>query len=50
MLFLDGWEYAQYGVAGSFAADGILGIAASLWLAGLLIYTASRSSDLVIAP
>lgn len=42
MLFVDGWGYAKQGVAGSFAADASMGIAASILLGALLIWTASR--------
>lgn len=43
MLLVDGAGYARGGVAGSFAIDGMLGLAASLVLGGLLAWTAPRA-------
>jgi MFS transporter, PAT family, beta-lactamase induction signal transducer AmpG len=42
MLFVDGWGYAKQGVSGGFAADAVLGVAASVLLGVLLIWGASR--------
>jgi MFS transporter, PAT family, beta-lactamase induction signal transducer AmpG len=42
MLFIDGSGYARHGLAGSFAADAGLSLAASLLLAALLIWLARR--------
>jgi PAT family beta-lactamase induction signal transducer AmpG len=42
MLMVDGWGYAKQGVAGSFAADASLGLAASVLLGALLIWITPR--------
>jgi MFS transporter, PAT family, beta-lactamase induction signal transducer AmpG len=42
MLFVDGFGYDKRGVAGSFAADALLGIIASVLLGALLIWITRR--------
>jgi MFS transporter, PAT family, beta-lactamase induction signal transducer AmpG len=42
MLLVDGSGYARAGVAGSYAADGALSLAASLLLGGLVVWLARR--------
>jgi PAT family beta-lactamase induction signal transducer AmpG len=42
MLVVDGWGYSRHGVAGGYAADAVLSLAASLLLAALLIWLARR--------
>jgi PAT family beta-lactamase induction signal transducer AmpG len=50
MLFIDGWGYAQQGVAGSFAADACFGIVASVLLGALLLAMASRRPPAKVVP
>jgi MFS transporter, PAT family, beta-lactamase induction signal transducer AmpG len=42
MLVVDGWGYSRHGVAGGYAADATLSLAASLLLAALLIWLSRR--------
>ncbi|HEX9138226.1 MAG TPA: hypothetical protein VF848_00425, partial [Steroidobacteraceae bacterium] len=42
MLVVDGWGYSWRGVAGGYAADATLSLAASLLLAALLTYLSRR--------
>jgi len=42
MLVVDGWGYSRRGVAGCYAADAILSLAASLLLAALLVWLSRR--------
>jgi MFS transporter, PAT family, beta-lactamase induction signal transducer AmpG len=43
MLFVDGWGYAWHGVAGGYAADGLLSLIASLLLGAFLMWRARRN-------
>jgi PAT family beta-lactamase induction signal transducer AmpG len=49
MLFVDGFGYARHGVAGSFAADALVGIAASLILGAFLIWATPRRRVVQVA-
>lgn len=49
MLFVDGLGYAKQGVAGSFAADALLGVITCALMGALLIWVASRRPEATIA-
>ena len=49
MLFVDGAGYERHGIAGSFAADAGLSLAASLLLGTFLIWRSRRSSVQALA-
>jgi PAT family beta-lactamase induction signal transducer AmpG len=50
MLLVDGWGYANQGVAGAFAADACLGILASALLGILLVWTMPRGPSTASVP
>jgi PAT family beta-lactamase induction signal transducer AmpG len=50
MLFIDGWGYGKQGVAGSFGADALLGVVASVLLGALLIWVTPRHALTESAP
>jgi hypothetical protein len=44
MVIVDGWGYSRLGVAGTYAADACVSVAACLMLAALLLWLSLRRS------